>query len=615
MTLNLGNGDGFKVIGVTSLAATDFVFAAGSTPAPTPTPVPGALEGTSGADTLTGTTASQTIDGKAGSDTLKGAGGHDTFVMRAGDGLDTIGDFMGFNARPWVNAAESDIVKFSGTGMTAANMRMLQSGEDMVITFDGVANTQLTLKQVWTDSLDNAAGAAYGFIFDGQSAVTDSFDTLLWNTQISQVAKTNHVTFLTDQDNTVKGLENSADVINGQGGNDTLSGLSGNDILRGDAGNDVLDGGAGNDRLDGGAGDDRLTGGAGDDTLVGGGGTDTAVYAGLSTDYSITMGSTVTIKDLKAAVSGDDGTDTLSGIAKVQFSDRTVSLNGTNNAPVAVADTAITNEDTVITGKLFANDLDVDGDVLKTTATSLTSAQGAAVTIAADGTYSYDPRAAAPLQALNTGASVVDTFSYTVNDGRGGTATATVQVTVAGVTDGTTTPPTTPPPAGNTINGTESNDKLTGKENVNDVIDAKGGHDTVNGLSGDDTILAGAGYDTVYGGSGNDRIDGGSGDDRLFGEAGNDRVDGGTGDDWLVGGTGNDVFVFAKDGGADLVFDFAAGEDKLDLSAFGLGGMAQLTSSASVVSASSNTMYIDFGAGDRLTIYGIGKLTAENVIF
>jgi hypothetical protein len=75
------------------------------------------------------------------------------------------------------------------------------------------------------------------------------------------------------------------------------------------------------------------------------------------------------------------------------------------------------------------------------------------------------------------------------------------------------------------------------------------------------------------------------------------------------------VFVFAKGFGTDLLDDFVAGQDKLDLSAFGLGSMTQLAASASAVTTSTNSMYIDFGAGDRLTIYGIAKLTADNVIF
>jgi Ca2+-binding RTX toxin-like protein len=158
-----------------------------------------------------------------------------------------------------------------------------------------------------------------------------------------------------------------------------------------------------------------------------------------------------------------------------------------------------------------------------------------------------------------------------------------------------TTPPVTTPPV--TISGTTGNDFLYGKSDVNDVIDGKAGNDTLYGRSGDDTVL------------------GGSGADMLFGEGGNDRLDGGTGNDWLIGGAGKDVFVFARSAGQDSVLDFTAGQDKIDLSAFGLGGMNQLAASASVVSTGTSSMSIDFGAGDRLTIYGLGKLTQDNVIF
>jgi Ca2+-binding RTX toxin-like protein len=506
VTVSFGNGDGFVVSGVSSLAASDFSFApAGTTPDPVPPPIPtpDGVVGTAGADILKGTAAAQTIDGKAGNDTLTGSGGHDTFVIRAGDGNDTITDFMGANPRPWTVAAESDTIRFSGAGMTAANMRMLQSGEDMVITFDGVANTQVTLKKVWTDSLDNFGGASGGFIFDGQAAVTDSFDTLLWNTQISQVAKANHVTFLTDQDNTVSGLDNSADVINGQGGNDTLSGKSGNDVLRGDAGND---------RLDGGLGDDVLAGGAGNDTLIGGGGGDTAFYAGLFADYAITTsGTTATVKDLKALVSGDDGTDTLSGITRLQFADRVVSLDGSTG-----------------------------GD----------------------------------------------------------------------------TPPPAPPATGTPVNGSSGNDHLNGRDTVDDVVNGLGGHDTLRGLSGNDTLAGDGGNDHLYGGAGNDRLEGGNGGDKLLGEAGNDLLIGGAGNDWMDGGAGADTFVFARGSQADIVSGFQIGSDKLDLSAFGFGDMTGLLGSASVTaSATSKTLWVDFGGGDRLTVFGIGKLTADHVIF
>ena len=61
-----------------------------------------------------------------------------------------------------------------------------------------------------------------------------------------------------------------------------------------------------------------------------------------------------------------------------------------------------------------------------------TSAEGAAITMNADGSFTYDPTTSATLQALPNGQSTTDTFTYRVNDGHGGTGTATVTITVAG---------------------------------------------------------------------------------------------------------------------------------------------------------------------------------------
>jgi len=117
-----------------------------------------------------------------------------------------------------------------------------------------------------------------------------------------------------------------------------------------------------------------------------------------------------------------------------------LSVAAVNDAPVAVAQAATTDEDTVVTGNLLSSyhggrDMDPDGDALVVVAATLTTAHGATVTIGHDGSYVYDPRAAAALQALNESDSLVDSFAYTVSDGHGGSSTANVQVTVAGKAD------------------------------------------------------------------------------------------------------------------------------------------------------------------------------------
>jgi Ca2+-binding RTX toxin-like protein len=128
-----------------------------------------------------------------------------------------------------------------------------------------------------------------------------------------------------------------------------------------------------------------------------------------------------------------------------------------------------------------------------------------------------------------------------------------------------------------------------------------------------DVIGGGAGDDTLNGLSGNDVLRGDAGNDQLFGGAGNDQIVGGAGTDMLFGGEGADTFVLARGMNLDVLTDFEAGVDKLDLSAFGLGGIANLTSK--VQSTGSTTMFVNFGNGDQIHIFGIGKLTADNVIF
>ena len=94
---------------------------------------------------------------------------------------------------------------------------------------------------------------------------------------------------------------------------------------------------------------------------------------------------------------------------------------------------------TVAAPGVLGNDTDADGD--SPTVTKLngsrtltgTSADGAAVTIHADGSYTYDPTGSVTLKELGVGAQTTDTFSYTADDGHGGTGTATVSITVTGV--------------------------------------------------------------------------------------------------------------------------------------------------------------------------------------
>ncbi|MEH2069230.1 MAG: hypothetical protein V7K47_13890 [Nostoc sp.] len=232
--------------------------------------------GTSGSDTLIGTIGNNIIDGKGGNDVLTGNGGQDKFIIRRGDGSDTITDFggVGKGTNPSATViANVDTLQFIGAGLTAQNLLLTQNGSNLEVTFDNVSNTKVTLKNFQLENLDNLKAseskpAIGNILFDGQTTITDNFNVLDANSTDTSIGIKNTVTFLNDLNNKITGLDNSNDAINGQGGNDKIDGKSGNDLLRGGTGNDSLVGGAGNDTLIGGAGNDRLTGDVGTDYFL-----------------------------------------------------------------------------------------------------------------------------------------------------------------------------------------------------------------------------------------------------------------------------------------------------------------------------------------------------------
>ena len=98
----------------------------------------------------------------------------------------------------------------------------------------------------------------------------------------------------------------------------------------------------------------------------------------------------------------------------------------TNAAPVARDDEASTGEDEPVVVDVLANDSDSDGDALLVF--SVRNARHGAVALADDGrAVRYTPA---------RGWSGRDSFAYTVYDGRGGAATATVALEVAPAVDG-----------------------------------------------------------------------------------------------------------------------------------------------------------------------------------
>jgi len=192
-------------------------------------------------------------------------------------------------------------------------------------------------------------------------------------------------------------------------GDDTIIGGAGADVMYGEGGNDVFIVSSAED----GAGDVIVGGNGPDDT------TDHDVLD-LRGAGKVTIDQTEDDTDegaYKGTVTFEDG-------STLSFSQiEEILTDPQNEAPVAVDDDAVTDEDTSVVIDVLANDSDPDGDDLEVI--SATSPNGT-VEINPDGTLTFTPD-----QDFNG----PTTIEYTVSDGNGGTDTATVSVEVTPVND------------------------------------------------------------------------------------------------------------------------------------------------------------------------------------
>jgi len=166
------------------------------------------------------------------------------------------------------------------------------------------------------------------------------------------------------------------------------------------------------------------------------------VLGGLAVDASTSVNITVEVNE---STSG-----TITNTAMVTGNERdsyrasntateatTINTGTVNNPPVAADDDAVTDEDNpvaVVAPGMLDNDSDPDaGDTLSVTAVDTSATAGAVTAWAADGSFTYDPDG--QFEYLKAGGSATDSFTYTVSDGKGGTDTATVTITINGASD------------------------------------------------------------------------------------------------------------------------------------------------------------------------------------
>jgi Ca2+-binding RTX toxin-like protein len=529
------------------------------------------LIGTSGDDSLVGTENDDGIFGFAGNDTLLGAAGGDS--LDGGAGNDELVGGVGQDTLLGDSGADT---LYGGDGNDSV---VGGAGNDLIIGGDGAGD-------------DTYAGG-------------DGIDTVKYTSATAAI-----VVDLAASSNQAHSV--SAD--NAGIGVDQLSGIE--NVIAGNY----------DDILSGDSKDNTFTGGAGNDTLSGGTGKDTAVYSGARSNYTITTtAGGLSVQDNR---SDGDGTDLISGIEWLKFSDVILNLTGLN-----------------LIGSAFAN--------------RLTGDAGNDTLYGAGGIDVLDGKDGSDLYLIGAGdhpsAEIKDTGALGVDELRFISTTAATLTLFAGDTGiekvvmgtGTLSTAITSGKAALNVDASAVLNSLT--------IVGNDGANSIKGTSQADTISGGAGNDTLSGGAGADNLDGGLGDDSyviddagdqvteaenagtdlvqssvsytlganlekltlsgtaaingtgnslantitgnagansLDGGDGNDTLMGGDGLDSLTGGAGSDVFKLssAASQNMDTILDFVSGEDKIYLSK---AAFAKVGSSGNL---KANAFYTDANA-------------------
>jgi Ca2+-binding RTX toxin-like protein len=291
------------------------------------------------------------------------------------------------------------------------------------------------------------------------------------------------------------------------------------------------------DTLKGGALADTFHGGLGDDAIDGGAGRDMADYSGLSTDFSWSRGSdgVVTVKDLRVGAL-NEGTDKLSNIEVLIFTDRAIELSGTTTTPPVTTPPVTTPPVTTP----------------PVTTPTQNLVQGTAGSDNLYGTSGHDL-----MKGLAGDDFLYGTLGDDVFDGGDGRdlvlfidAASAIKVDLSVLAAQNTGQGLDTFISIETLTGGAYNDTLLGDSGANG-LSGQGGDDILDGRGGDDSISGDAGNDVIHGGDGADNLVGGSGDDFVYGDAG---------DDYLWISTENTAYAVGND-----FFDGGSGVDTVQV--------------------------------------------------
>lgn len=568
----------------------------------------GAVYGQAGDDVMIGTSHGETLDGGEGNDvllggggnTLRGGAGRDRFVY-TGTGTETIGDFTGGSDRIDLSALAPSNVTISGSG-AATTVTAVTSGGTLVIHVNG----SVAQSDIVTTAPSNTGTANDDLLIAAMSGAT-------------------------------------------------LLGMGGSDMLIGRDGNDTLDGGTGPDVMIGGAGDDiyyfnesgdsaREAQGGGYDTIQ-----NSAGWIEMPENIEKMAGGGGRGNALDNVMIGSDGNDEIDGAGgnDVMAGGKGDDTYYADSQADLVFENAGEGRDTITASSSFYLYQNIENLVLYWDA-------GAAFGVGNGLNNLIDGNIEANLLLGGGGDDTIN--GYGGDDslfGESGNDRVIGNEGTDYIAGGEGNDDLSGDGGADAVYGEGGDDILWGGQTFhtdilvggegNDILHGEsdwGDYDLMDGGAGNDTYYvdtpadltfeaAGGGTDTVYAtingagyylyanvenlvlggntpfGVGNElanRLTGSAASNWLLGGAGDDVLNGKAGNDILFGETGADTFVFELGTGGDVIGDFVAGTDRIDLSAFGITSFQAVLNS---MHENGGNTAIDLGNGSFVVINGV----------
>ncbi|WP_448660351.1 beta strand repeat-containing protein [Sphingomonas sp. CJ99] len=557
-----------------------------------------AVNGGAGNDGVLGTGRGETIRGNGGNDRLEGRGGDDVLIGGAGDDLvlggdgnDSIEDGAGIDR--YDGGAGDDIFTI-GTGTVAGDSFIGGTGFDSInVLGEGPINLSglsfsADIERIVGGDLTLTSTQADGFaeisvstltLADGGTVIFGPNGFLGRQITLSNSGNSIDLSQVTLAAPTVIGGTGADLIIASAVAGGQLNGGGGNDVIFGSAGTDFISAGTGIDALVGGGGNDFYVVDRADDIIYegAGGGIDTvrstaSYYLWSQVEYLELLGS------------GD-----LFGVGN-ELDNRLIG-NGGSNLLIAGA-----GNDEV--GGMAGNDqlFGQDGDDILAGGTGIDYLVGGAGADTLDGGDQADALYGEAGNDILRGGEGFHTDILVGGAGNDDLYGA------SGLGDY------------DLLDGGEGDDRYFVDTGADLTFEAAGG--------GTDTVIADiadGGYylyanvenlvlngDTLFG-VGNDLDNALTGNDvanLLIGGGGNDVIDGGAGVDVLYGQAGSDRFVIRRGTDADVIADFQAGIDDIDLRGIGFTSYAQLQ--GAIVDGNGGVA-IDLGNGELVVVLGVTK--------